>query len=117
MIGAVAATATSLSHVYPIGTRVNELGRLEIGGCDAVELAREFGTPAYVVAEDDLRYRARTFVDALSARHSDYDVLFASKAFPGLRSPYPSKPYPPDGVIIIGEERHDWVRPTLRASK
>jgi diaminopimelate decarboxylase len=68
--------------VYPIGTRVNERGRLEIGGCDAIELAREFGTPAYVVAEDDLRARARAFVDALAARHSDYDVLFASKAFP-----------------------------------
>src|SRR5262249_43768824 len=48
----------------------------------AVELAREFGTPAYVVAEDDLRARARAYVDALSARHRDYDVLFASKAFP-----------------------------------
>jgi diaminopimelate decarboxylase len=65
-----------------MGTRVNERGRLEIGGCDMVELAREFGTPAYVVAEDDLRQRARTFVEALAARHDDYDILFASKAFP-----------------------------------
>ncbi|MGA2925935.1 MAG: diaminopimelate decarboxylase [Solirubrobacteraceae bacterium] len=73
---------TGLSHVYPLGTRVNDAGRLEIGGCDAVVLAREFGTPAYVVAEDDLRARARSFVDALAARHGDYDVLFASKAFP-----------------------------------
>jgi diaminopimelate decarboxylase len=38
---------------------VNEHGRLEIGGCDAIELAREFGTPAYVYAEDDIRSRAR----------------------------------------------------------
>src|ERR1700733_13049823 len=75
------ATAT-LSVVYPLGSRVNEQGRLEIGGCDTVELAREFGTPAYVVAEDDLRWRARAFLDALPARHADYDVLFASKAFP-----------------------------------
>src|SRR6201995_643489 len=75
-------TASGLSHVYPAGTRVNERGHLEIGGCDAVELAREFGTPAYVVASDDLRTRARSFVDALSARHADFDVLFASKAFP-----------------------------------
>ena len=78
----MSATAATLSHVYPIGSRVNERGRLEIGGCDAVELAREFGTPAYVVAEDDLRARARSFVDAVRARHADYDVLFASKAFP-----------------------------------
>jgi diaminopimelate decarboxylase len=61
---------------------VNERGRLEIGGCDTVELAREFGTPAYVVAEDDLRMRARAFMDELRARHRDFDVLFASKAFP-----------------------------------
>src|SRR5918911_846572 len=78
----MSTTARQLSHVYPLGSRVNEQGRLEVGGCDVVELAREFGTPAYVVAEDDLRARARSFADALSARHRDYDVLFASKAFP-----------------------------------
>ncbi|MBV9942009.1 MAG: diaminopimelate decarboxylase [Solirubrobacterales bacterium] len=75
-------TTSVLSPVYPLGTRVNERGRLDIGGCDAVELVREFGTPVYVVAEDDLRARARAFVEALAARHGDYDVLFASKAFP-----------------------------------
>jgi diaminopimelate decarboxylase len=47
-----------------------------------VELAREFGTPAYVVAEDDLRARARSFLDAVAACHADFDVLFASKALP-----------------------------------
>jgi diaminopimelate decarboxylase len=82
MIEAVTLTAPSISHVYPLGTRVNEHGRLEIGGCDAVQLAREFGTPAYVVAEDDLRMRAQAFVQSLAAKHRDYDVLFASKAFP-----------------------------------
>jgi diaminopimelate decarboxylase len=71
-----------ISHIYPLGTRVNERGHLEIGGCDALELAREFGTPAYVVAPEDLRLRARTFLDAMAARHDNYDVLFASKAFP-----------------------------------
>jgi diaminopimelate decarboxylase len=78
----VSLTTTSISHVYPHGSRVNERGRLEIGGCDAIELAREFGTPAYIVAEDDLRRRAQLFREALAARHADYDVLFASKAFP-----------------------------------
>jgi diaminopimelate decarboxylase len=84
MIGAhkMGATTFQLSHVYPLGSRVNEAGRLEIGGCDAIEVAKEFGTPAYVVAEDDLRARGRMFIDALAARHSNFDVLFASKAFP-----------------------------------
>ena len=72
----------TLSHVYPHGTRVNARGNLELGGCDALELAARFGTPVYVVAEDDLRLRARSFVDAVAARHDDFDVLFASKAFP-----------------------------------
>ena len=83
-------TASGLSHVYPQGTRVNERGHLEIGGCDAIELAREFGTPAYVVAEQDLRTRARSFLDAVAARHDDFDVLFASKAFPARPCTAPS---------------------------
>jgi diaminopimelate decarboxylase len=80
IMGAMALT--QLSRVYPLGSRVNERGRLEVGGCDTVELARQFGTPAYVVAEDDLRARARSFRSAMAARHDDFDVLFASKAFP-----------------------------------
>src|SRR5207302_6777847 len=76
-------TGTSLSDVFPLGSRVNELGRLEVGGCDTLELAREFGTPAYEVAEDDLRARARAFLAAgADAGHSDFHVVFASKAFP-----------------------------------
>ena len=73
---------TALSHVYPIGSRINDLGHLEIGGCDATSLAAEFGTPAYFVVEDDLRARARAYVDGLATRHPNSDVLFASKAFP-----------------------------------
>jgi diaminopimelate decarboxylase len=77
------ATETSLSDVFPLGSRLNERGRLEIGGCDAIELAREFGTPSYVVAEDDLRARARAFVAAgRQEGHEDFHVVFASKAFP-----------------------------------
>ena len=78
----MAATRTQLSQAYPIGAHVDEDGRLQLGGCDAVELAREFGTPSYVVVEDDLRARAQTFVEAFRARTTNFDVLFASKAFP-----------------------------------
>jgi len=78
----VQLTGSQLSQVYPLGARVNDSGHLEIGGCDVVVLAHQLGTPSYVVAEDDLRARARSFVDAVAARHADFDVLFASKAFP-----------------------------------
>ncbi len=77
------ATDTVLSRAFPLGSRLNERGRLEVGGCDTVELAREFGTPAYVVAEDDLRMRARAFLAAArEAGRPDLQVVFASKAFP-----------------------------------
>ena len=73
-----AATLT----VYPEAASVHE-GRLAIGGCDVLELAREFGTPAYVVAEDDLRARAREFLRAMADHHGGRGaVVFASKAFP-----------------------------------
>ncbi|MEA2407110.1 MAG: diaminopimelate decarboxylase [Thermoleophilaceae bacterium] len=75
-------SALAVSHVYPLGSRLNERGRLVVGGCDLVELAAEFGTPAYVYAEDDLRARARTFVEALRARTEHFEVIYASKAFP-----------------------------------
>jgi diaminopimelate decarboxylase len=78
----MSATRTQLSHAYPLGSRLDEDGRLQLGGCDAVELAREFGTPAFIVVEDDLRERARAYVDAFRERTDDFDVLFASKAFP-----------------------------------
>ncbi|MFN2616324.1 MAG: diaminopimelate decarboxylase [Thermoleophilaceae bacterium] len=74
-------TAT-ISHVYPLGSRLNERGRVEVGGCDLVELAREFGTPAYVYAEDDMRSRARAYMEAFRARTEHFEVVYASKAFP-----------------------------------
>jgi len=74
--------ATTLSPALPLGTGLNERGRLEVGGCDLVELAREFGTPAYVYAVDDLRARARAYLSAFAARRERFEVLYASKACP-----------------------------------
>jgi diaminopimelate decarboxylase len=74
--------AAATSTVYPEASAVRD-GRLSIGGRDAVELAREFGTPAYVMAEDDLRATAGAFRTALATHHAGPgDVIFASKACP-----------------------------------
>jgi diaminopimelate decarboxylase len=70
------------SAVYPAGSRVNERGHLEIGGCDTVDLAAEFGTPAYLYAEDDARARARAYREAFERHDVDFEVLFASKSLP-----------------------------------
>src|ERR671937_2971319 len=82
MPGRMTQDPTAVSHVYPIGSRLTESGRLEVGGCDVVEIAREFGTPAYVYAEDDIRARTRAYVDAFRARTDHFEVVYASKAFP-----------------------------------
>jgi len=76
------ATPAIGQAALPLGSRVNEAGHLEVGGCDVVALAREFGTPAYIYAEDDIRSRARAYLSAFRARTEEFEVLFASKAAP-----------------------------------
>ena len=56
--------ATAVETLFPEHSEVRD-GRLSIGGCDAIELARRFGTPLYAVSEDDLRARAREFTAAM----------------------------------------------------
>jgi diaminopimelate decarboxylase len=71
-----------VGHVYPIGTQLDSTGRLQIAGCDALELAREFGTPCYVYSEDDIRARCRAYMEAFRARTQHFEVIYASKALP-----------------------------------
>jgi diaminopimelate decarboxylase len=79
---AVAGDPIAGSAVFPRGSRVNEEGRLEIAGCDVVELAEEHGTPAYLYAEDDMRARARAYREAFESRGAEFEILFASKSLP-----------------------------------
>lgn len=67
---------------YPVGTTTNDAGHLEIGGCDVIELAREFGTPSYLFATAEMRERARAYQRAFAAHTDHFEVLFASKALP-----------------------------------
>jgi diaminopimelate decarboxylase len=63
---------------------VNKNGYLEIGGCNAVDLAKEFRTPLYVVDEDLVRNNCKTFKDNFSIKGIDTEVIYASKAFINL---------------------------------
>ena len=60
-------------------------GALAIDGISALDLARDFGTPAYVVDEQDFRRRARAFRDEFTAPFdrtlAGADVYYAGKAF------------------------------------
>ena len=81
-MSATAPTAQIPAQVYPAGTRVGAQGHLEVAGCDLVDIAAEFGTPAYVYAEDEIRARARAYVEAFRSRCDDFEVIYASKAAP-----------------------------------
>jgi diaminopimelate decarboxylase len=71
-----------LLSLFPPGSDVAGDGMLRLGACRADDLARDFGTPALVVAEQALRERARQYRDGLAARRPRSRVVFASKAFP-----------------------------------
>lgn len=61
---------------------VNENNHLEIGGCDAVNLAKEYGTPLYVMDENVIRKNIRTYKNSIEKHYnSNGMVLYASKAF------------------------------------
>lgn len=59
----------------------NEKGHLEIGGCDTVDLAKEFGTPLYVMDEKLIRENCSSYYNAFTATYPNSEAIFASKAF------------------------------------
>lgn len=61
---------------------VNEKGHLTLGGVDTVELANKYGTPLYVLDENDIRNNCRQFKDAFDKYYGgNAKVYYASKAF------------------------------------
>ncbi|HTY29963.1 diaminopimelate decarboxylase [Mycobacterium sp.] len=62
--------------IWPLSSFVDELGRLCVGGVAATDLAAEFGTPAYVVDEEDFRGRLRGYRAALPGA----EVIYAGRA-------------------------------------
>ncbi len=63
------------------GQRINGRGHLEVGGCDTVALAQQFGTPLYVMDEGVVRDNCRRYKAAFESRYPKNDISFASKAF------------------------------------
>ncbi len=63
--------------VWPVTAARNAAGVLTIGGVDVLALAKEFGTPLFVLDEADFRRRAREWRDAMVGG----DVFYATKSF------------------------------------
>ncbi len=67
--------------LFPITGKADNSGHLHIGGCDCVDLAKEFGTPLYVFDEHTIRSKCQEFQTEFTKRYSNTLVLYASKAF------------------------------------
>jgi diaminopimelate decarboxylase len=93
----VALNSQSSTGLFPLTTRINEQDHLEIGGCDVVALAREYGTPLYIFDDAHLRARAREIREAFQARWRNTLILYATKAY---FSPYLARIFKDAGLGI-----------------
>ncbi|MEU1972396.1 diaminopimelate decarboxylase [Microbacterium sp. NPDC019599] len=80
------ADANALAvNVWPTGAHRDEQGVLRLGGIEATTLRDRFGTPLYVLDEDEVRAHARraleAFRSAAGAHGAQARVYYAGKAF------------------------------------
>ena len=59
---------------------VNDRGHLEVGGCDVVDLAAQFGTPLYLFDEGFIRRRCREYLGEFGKRYPKVEICYAGKA-------------------------------------
>ena len=60
--------------------KINYKQHLVIGGCDAVELAGQYGTPLYVMDEELIRDNCRRYLRALKKNYPQGKIIYAGKA-------------------------------------
>jgi diaminopimelate decarboxylase len=70
---------TKLS-LFPLTAQIKR-NRLQIGGCDSVDLVKEYGTPLYVFDEFTLRSKCQEFKNEFTSCYPNTTVAYASKAF------------------------------------
>lgn len=60
---------------------INSKGHLQIGGIDSVELAKQYGTPLYVLDDAIVRNVCKGFTDTVKTEYPNSLICYASKAF------------------------------------
>ncbi len=69
-------------RIYTPCLNINEKGHLTISGCDTVELAQQYGTPLYVMSEDEIRRVCRSYAGSFQEFYGGHGrPIYASKAF------------------------------------
>jgi len=72
----------SVQYGKYIGIGAN--GNLWVDGCDVQVLAQTHGAPLYIISENELRDRYRSFRDGFLAHYPQVEILFANKSNNGL---------------------------------
>ena len=67
--------------IFPDTAEIDAQGQLILGGCQATDLAEEYGTPVYILDEDTLRGRCRSFIGEFRKLYPATHVSYASKAY------------------------------------
>jgi diaminopimelate decarboxylase len=73
-----------LRGILPETAAISSAGHLALGGCDTLDLLREFGSPLYMFDERTLRDQCREHLTEFGSRYHDVSVLYASKAYINL---------------------------------
>jgi diaminopimelate decarboxylase len=60
--------------------KTNEKGNLSIGGADALELAKNYGTPLYVIDEERIIENYQRLYSAFSSKYTNFKIYYACKA-------------------------------------
>lgn len=69
-------------HIYSPCLNINESGHLAISGCDTISLAKQYGTPIYVISEDEVRRICKSYTDSFQKYYNGNGrPVYASKAF------------------------------------
>jgi len=77
-----AVEAKDFLGLLPTSSQIERDGELTVGGCRLSDLAKEFGTPLWVIDESNLRSQAQRFNGTLQALWPKSRAVFASKAYP-----------------------------------
>jgi len=64
----------------PDSAGISDKDNLTVGGCDLADLAKEFGTPLYVMDERTIRARCGEYLQAFRAEYPKTEISFACKA-------------------------------------
>ncbi len=69
-------------YIYSPCLSINENGHLTISGCDTTALAKQYGTPIYVISEEEVRRICRSYTESFQKYYNGNGrPIYASKAF------------------------------------